>query len=315
MQHIPPPSFTYNGFNFNFSSYEEGVNDNVLAKGQEIPVPPGKYFAVSMLAASDSDMAEGSIDATYGDGRTHSNPLLVPAWWTWPYPAGGDLIFPFYYSEESIDYNRSNIYQTVNWLDTSNDIVSLTLPSSDDGESGIHIFSLSLWPAMEASEGNGPTLEVQYARSTNKWLPETDKIQIVEVLVSNVGSSGWILTNNTVTVSVVSDGLETVQLGVVKRLRPGDQAIVEVGVVNTDGVEAGETGEATVVLKGVGVDASYSFNATYGIVEYDPTYESIYAHEAPSWYNGAKFGIFIHWGVYAVPAWGNSGDNEAYAEW
>lgn len=32
-------------------------------------------------------------------------------------------------------------------------------------------------------------------------------------------------------------------------------------------------------------------------------------------YNGAKYGIFIHWGVYAVPAWGNTGKNEGYAEW
>lgn len=323
-QHIPPSNFTYNGFNFNFPEYKPAGNDNVIAVGQDIPITRGKYFAVSMLAASEYGMAEGTINATYSDGTTHSNPLLVPAWWTWPYPAGGDLIFPFYYSSESIDYNRSNIFQTVNWLDTSTDIVSLTLPNitggsdtepgGDDVNTRLHIFSLSLWPAIEADD-NSPSLEVQYARSTNKWLPETDKTQIVEVLVSNVGDSGWILSNNTVTVNIVSDGLKTVQPGRVKRLRPGDQAIVEVGVVNRNGVEAGETGEATVILSGVDVDESYSFEATYGIVDYDPTYESIYAHESPSWFNGAKYGIFIHWGVYSVPGWGNCGENETYAEW
>jgi hypothetical protein len=27
--------------------------------------------------------------------------------------------------------------------------------------------------------------------------------------------------------------------------------------------------------------------------------------EVPAWYLDAKFGIFIHWGVYSVPAFGN----------
>ena len=28
-------------------------------------------------------------------------------------------------------------------------------------------------------------------------------------------------------------------------------------------------------------------------------------YEVPEWYKDAKFGIFIHWGVYSVPAFGN----------
>ena len=34
--------------------------------------------------------------------------------------------------------------------------------------------------------------------------------------------------------------------------------------------------------------------------------DSIAQHyEFPQWYTDAKFGIFIHWGVYSVPAYGN----------
>ncbi len=36
-----------------------------------------------------------------------------------------------------------------------------------------------------------------------------------------------------------------------------------------------------------------------------PTWESLAAYQAPTWYQDAKFGIFIHWGVYSVPAFGN----------
>ena len=35
---------------------------------------------------------------------------------------------------------------------------------------------------------------------------------------------------------------------------------------------------------------------------YQPTTESLRRHKAPQWFEDAKFGIFIHWGPYAVPA-------------
>ncbi|MDO4293601.1 MAG: alpha-L-fucosidase [Eubacteriales bacterium] len=38
---------------------------------------------------------------------------------------------------------------------------------------------------------------------------------------------------------------------------------------------------------------------------YDATWESLSAYEPPKWYREAKFGIFIHWGVYSVPAFGS----------
>lgn len=38
---------------------------------------------------------------------------------------------------------------------------------------------------------------------------------------------------------------------------------------------------------------------------YKDTWESLAEHETPKWFKNAKFGIFIHWGVYSVPAFGN----------
>ncbi|MCB0115908.1 MAG: alpha-L-fucosidase [Caldilineaceae bacterium] len=35
------------------------------------------------------------------------------------------------------------------------------------------------------------------------------------------------------------------------------------------------------------------------------TWDSLEGYTTPNWYQDAKFGIFIHWGVYAVPAFGN----------
>lgn len=38
---------------------------------------------------------------------------------------------------------------------------------------------------------------------------------------------------------------------------------------------------------------------------FDPTWESLERYVVPDWYQDAKFGIFIHWGVYSVPGFAN----------
>jgi alpha-L-fucosidase len=38
---------------------------------------------------------------------------------------------------------------------------------------------------------------------------------------------------------------------------------------------------------------------------YKDTWESLCRHTTPRWYSDAKFGIFIHWGVYSVPGYGS----------
>lgn len=39
------------------------------------------------------------------------------------------------------------------------------------------------------------------------------------------------------------------------------------------------------------------------------SWESLSAYQVPEWYRNAKFGIFIHWGVYSVPQF----DSEWYS--
>ncbi len=38
---------------------------------------------------------------------------------------------------------------------------------------------------------------------------------------------------------------------------------------------------------------------------YEPTWDSLKSYSVPEWFKDAKFGVFIHWGVYAVPAFNN----------
>lgn len=48
------------------------------------------------------------------------------------------------------------------------------------------------------------------------------------------------------------------------------------------------------------------------LAQVQPTWESINQRGYPQWFSDAKLGIFIHWGVYSVPAFAS---DEGYAEW
>lgn len=47
-------------------------------------------------------------------------------------------------------------------------------------------------------------------------------------------------------------------------------------------------------------------------MRYENNWESLNSRPVPQWFADAKFGIFIHWGLYSVPAFTKVGD---YAEW
>ncbi len=57
---------------------------------------------------------------------------------------------------------------------------------------------------------------------------------------------------------------------------------------------------------------SLSFISGLMAQTYEPNWESLDTRPTPQWYKDAKFGVFIHWGLYSVPAWGPKG---SYAEW
>jgi alpha-L-fucosidase len=70
------------------------------------------------------------------------------------------------------------------------------------------------------------------------------------------------------------------------------------------------------VLLAAGALTSSSVSSL-GAQTYQPTWESLDARPIPAWFQDAKFGIFIHWGVYSVPSWirVREGRYASYAEW
>ena len=61
------------------------------------------------------------------------------------------------------------------------------------------------------------------------------------------------------------------------------------------------------------------FSTSYGFgqPQYQATWASIDSRPVPSWFEDSKFGIFIHWGLFSVPAWAPTKVSlyEKYAEW
>lgn len=150
------------------------------------------------------------------------------------------------------------------------------------------------------------------AHSTFSLL-ESSGAQSVEATVVNAGTLA-VLAGDRVSVGVDVPGARTVEPAHLTRLDPGEQARVRVGIRNRVGTAPGTARPGTVTVTGRGQQVtSASRELTLGVPDYQPTENSLAGHEAPYWFHRAKFGIFIHWGVYSVPAWSPVG--KQYAEW
>lgn len=53
-----------------------------------------------------------------------------------------------------------------------------------------------------------------------------------------------------------------------------------------------------------GLDESENYLVSADAEQYDPNWASLDLRPLPNWYDQAKVGIFIHWGVYSVPTQG-----------
>lgn len=97
----------------------------------------------------------------------------------------------------------------------------------------------------------------------------------------------------------------------ITKLGPGERTQVEIGIASSVTPGTIQAGRIAASFAN-GCSASRSVNLRLGVPDYTADEKSLRTHEAPDWFDNAKFGIFIHWGVYSVPAFGKVGD---YAEW
>ncbi|TDV54858.1 alpha-L-fucosidase [Actinophytocola oryzae] len=301
---LPTGQITVDGVPYAFPSAAAGADNNAVATGQRLDLPEGHYHSAYLLVAGSYGMASGTATVHYTDGTTTTASLAGPDW----YSGAGQIAAPFRYTPDGgTDQHPVSISVARIWLDSSRAAVGVTLPTTNPprpNESSLHVFALTLQPAA-----TGTLLALRGARSTPKLL--TGGVQAVEATVVNLGDE-WITTQDAVSVSAEVFGARTVQPATIRRLAPGEEARVRIGITRT-GAPVDTIVNGKVVVTGKRLRAEQPVRFTLGVADYQATDASLGGHESPYWFDDAKFGIFIHWGLYSVPAWSPPG--EQYAEW
>ncbi len=295
---------TLDGVRYDFPA--AAGNDNVVALGQDIAVPRGHYVTAYVLAASSYGQAGGTATVHYADGGTTQASLSAPDWYT---GGSGAVTAAYRYSPTGTDAHPVAIFPLSIWLDPAREATSITLPTTARpvaGTSSMHVFALSLQPAV-----HGYAVRVGGAVSTTKTMAKN--IQVVQATVQNIGDQ-WLSPGHEARVTVDAPGVRTVRPATVRWLAPGDAQQVEIGIAPDQPMAAGTPVPGKVVARvGASTSAAQDLTVHVGIPPYEATDASLSQHQAPDWFDNAKFGIFIHWGVYSVPAWAPVG--KEYAEW
>ncbi|WP_328611942.1 alpha-L-fucosidase [Amycolatopsis sp. NBC_00345] len=307
-EHLPVgQTVTAGGVPYRLGSAAAGAKNNVVALGQRVDLPKGRYFAAYFLVAASYGTTGGTATVHYADGSTSDGTLSGPDW----YSGSGALVTPFRYGPGgTVDENPVSIGTGQVWADPLRDAVAITLPVTAEPAANVpslHVFALTLQPVAE-----GRAALVLDGRSTTSLLTDGGP-QAVEATVVNAGTV-WLGARDRITVTVDVPGGRTSVPATIRSLAPGEQSVVRLGLAPDAAVPPGTTTNGQVkVTAGRGTLATQQVPITLGVPDFRPTDASLSTHRAPYWFSDAKFGIFIHWGVYAVPAWAPVG--QQYAEW
>ncbi|KAH7024459.1 tissue alpha-L-fucosidase [Microdochium trichocladiopsis] len=312
---VPPASMSPwytsadTGIRYSFPGYTGPAEqpDNLIATGQTIPVCKGSYFSASFLIAGDVQGAtvSGPVSFVYSDNMQSEYEIRSLNWYSWLTIDRGEITLPHRYTSNGTNGNTTQIFERTAPLLPGKKLTSIVLPDRSNSTTGrLHVFAISLWQQE-------PTVKVQSVRPTQKWVGDRNQTQVVEVTINNAGSE--CSAGDGFNVTLAGDGFITTLPGHVKRLCPGDQKTVAVGV---EGASGGPMSVTVHLTQGSHDWTTSSFDdVEIGFKDWTADSTSLAQHESPDWFNGAKYGIFIHWGVYAVTGWGNSTPYESYAEW
>jgi alpha-L-fucosidase len=193
-------------------------------------------------------------------------------------------------------------------LDQTRVAVALDLPALGSTGETLHVFALTLVPRL--AQRTGTSVTVLAARSTTRHGAGADRPQLVDVTIANTGNV-WFTPRRPATVTITARQIRTLDPATITLLGPGERTTVEIPIACPRGVRPGTALRARAIARaGRAPPSIYRFVVTAGFPTY--TAATVQTHEAPDWFDAAKFGIFITWGVYSVPAFSRVGD---YAEW
>jgi len=331
--YLPTGPWRNDGIEFDLPEWTAAGDDNVKCDGETIDVGGDEVLSIHLLAAGDDPRGgihkenKVSITFNYDDGDSDVLPLEIRNWWAPNGQHKGAICTPFHWIGKGQKYNeRTVIFHMPVHVPYSRGLAgrklkSITLPTAGK-HNALHLFALSYVPAARV-EGDTPTLgdKVRPLRvvATRRWedVSQGTKAQVVEVTVLNPLSltalgnpKAW---TSTLEVSLAGSSFQTVRPATISRLMPADRVLVEVPVIPTSSSSTFD--DATLQIASEGNTVSFPVHLEGSQLVQDFTkwaVDEAEEHTAPKWFTDAKFGIFIHWGLYSVPAWADEGK---YAEW
>ncbi|KAG2171938.1 hypothetical protein INT43_001414 [Umbelopsis isabellina] len=279
-------------------------NDNIAVSGQSLAVTPHTYGALYILATATYGPYANNITVVYDDGSSDITSIVVPDWQSDGVYVGFQS--PSIIMKHSVADVTGYMFSIPIYVNPKKNLTKVTLPGGtfNIGTSALHIFAAS---AVQAA--NDSDLSFVRAVATSSKVPDdSGKLwQMVEADVHNSGTQ-WA---RGVQVRVMGYGVKTVVPGTIEFLAPGQRQTVYIGVSTS--FNGQKAVQATLAIQGHNVIHNLlSTSLVLGTVSWQSTKASIGQHKAPRWFDEDKFGIFIHWGLYSVPAWGPPG---VYAEW
>jgi hypothetical protein len=280
---------TQTGIQFDFPGYRPGdASDNVICDSQIVSVPAAQYFSASFLVASDVELTtvSGNVTYIYTDNSTSTTELRSEPWFAFLTINRGEIVYPYRFTANGTNGNTSHIFEVTSPLSTGKILSTIELPSTTNTTTGrLHVFAMTLWQGSQVS--------IQSVRPTQQQLANGS--QLVEVTLNNAGSS--CVSGSGLKLKLRGPGITTTQPGHLKRLCPGDQKTVKIGV------HGSYNGWATVVLDDGELKQKQHFEVDLGLTNWTSDLSNLARHESPDWFDSAKFGIFIHWGPYSVTGW------------
>ncbi|KAL0955485.1 hypothetical protein HGRIS_001725 [Hohenbuehelia grisea] len=316
---LPPGPWNYDGISYDLPQTWGSQPDNVIANGQVVRLAkPVSVHELHFLYAGDDTGNEFVANFRLNFSNQDSQPVQLYAknYYRWPLLNDGAIQTPYNFVNHGADknWNKTQIYQWSTSIPSEAELESITFPLMNPSHR-LHLFALSLSESTPQSSNSTPALAIRRMRFTSRWeLVDGVRAQAVEVTLANTLPSRSLAPQTSLIgihqLTITGDGIRTLAPGVIHRLVPGDQARVDVLVSGSqDGILS--TIHVTDANNNSVVESS-GWPATPLVENWTPDADLLATHESPSWWKQAKYGIFIHWGVYSYPAWASPNN---YAEW
>ncbi|KAK0471571.1 glycoside hydrolase family 29 protein [Armillaria novae-zelandiae] len=325
-QFLSSGPYAHDGIIYDLPNSWGSSNDNLIADSQLISLPEPTFVQeLHFVYAGDAGQGTHEFVAnfilTFTDNSTQQVQLYARNWWRWPILNIGMLQTPYHFENGTQkNWNSSHIFQWSSSVSSEHALQSITLPPINTAHR-LHLFAMSISPSTaslpEAIDVK-PALSIRRARFTSRWEDfDGVRAQAVEVTLANLlptyTLSAETSLNSKHQLYINGAGIKTIYSGVIHRLVPGDQVTVDVFISG-----ARENGSTNIEIRDSNarvIGVSSGWLATPMVEHWTPDAQVLGGHETPTWWNRAKYGIFIHWGIYSVPAWATSSNYAESYDW